>query len=59
MTVRELTLHCDGVSKTHVHCDQYKEIVVDDVNKTVSTIVNESSWEYDPETDKTYCEEHR
>jgi len=59
MTVREITLQCDHVSKGQVHCNRYKNVRVDDENKTVSTIVNESSWEYDPETGKTYCEEHQ
>jgi len=58
MTVHTITLYCDNVSRD-CHCNRYTEIIVDDMNKTVSTIVNNSDWEYDPETDKTYCEEHQ
>jgi len=59
MTARIISLRCDNVTESDGYCNKYGEVLVSDMNKTVSTIVNESSWEYDPETDKTYCEEHQ
>ena len=54
----EVTLFCENVSRNHVHCNRYTTIDVQQLNRSIDEVIEETEWSYNNKR-KILCPAHK